>query len=206
MTRWIQRFAWTVLALGGAATWGVAIGWLNPVHPPDLDALPSQLGSLRTLEVYPVDSGLLGDLPPDRYTFRRVGDESGRAGEFYVAYFERGRRWSGRPHDVDVCYRAGGWEAEAPRTLTTASGARLQAQDFHKDEAKIRVFYWIQQPGFLPGEAGITAHLRRMLGPAILRQDVASIYFQFPSDQAPADAEVVAAADVLMRSLDALWR
>ena len=206
MTRWLQRFAWAMLALGGAATWGVAIGWLNPVHPPDLDALPEQLGTLRTLETYAVDSGLLGDLPPDRFTFRRIGDGEGREGELYLAYFERGRRWSGRPHDVDVCYQAGGWEAEPRRALRTPSGAVLHAQDFRKEDAAIRVFYWIQQPGFRPGEAGMTAHLRRMLGPAILRQDMASIYLQFPGAQAPSDAEAVAAADALMTSLDALWR
>ena len=107
---------------------------------------------------------------------------------------------------MDVCYRASGWEAEEASTLQTSAGARLLAQNFRKEDAAIRVFYWIQQPGFLPGEAGITAHLRRMLGPAILRQDVASVYFQFPLDGAPSDAEAVAAAAALMDGLDALWR
>lgn len=205
MKRWLPGIAWFLLALGGATSWGIAIGWLNPVHPPDLMALPEEIGPLRTLRIYEVDSGLLGDLPPDRFTFRQVGDGAGHEGEMYLAYFERGRRWSGRPHDLETCYRSGGWQAEAPRTLQTPSGARLSAQDFTKDGERIRVFHWIQQPGLLPGSEGMAAQLRRMFGPAILRQDMASIYLQFPAAQAPADESAIQTTEALIRALEALW-
>lgn len=206
MTRWLLRVAWLLLALGGVMSWGLAMGWLNPIHPPDLEALPLEFGGLRTLEIYPVDSSLLGDLPPDRYTFRRIGVEEEDQGELYVAYFERGRRWSGRPHDLEVCYRAAGWELLQSRVLWTSSGAMIQAQDFRKETATIRVFHWIQQPGLMPGKMGMGAQLQRMRGPAILRQDVASNYLQFPIEDAPPDERAVVAAEALIQGLEALWR
>jgi len=206
MSRWIHRFAWLVLALAGTATWGVSTGWLNPIQPPDLSQLPAELGGFRILETYSVDSGLLGDLPPDRFRFSRIEDDVGRSGQLYVAYFERGRRWSGRPHDLATCYRAGGWEAGPDRVMSTDSGASLTVQDFRMEERQIRVFHWIQQPGLEPGELSPAAMVQRMFGPFSLRQDMASIYLEFPLEHSPSDLEAVRAAQALMDGLAQLWR
>lgn len=205
MSKALPRLAWMLLLLGGAVTWGVTTGALNPRITPDLDALPASLGDFRTLEVFSVDSGLLGDLPPDRFTFRRIGDDAGRAGLLYLAYFERGRRWSGRPHDVPVCYRAEGWEPLGERQLETPSGAHFGIQDFSRGEEQIRVCYWIQQPGLLPGHETPRAYLGRMFGKARLRQDMASVYFEFPMAANLSDPEAIRTAQDLMTAMDGLW-
>lgn len=206
MSRWLLRLAWLLLALGGGATWGVAFGWLNPVHAPDLASLPDDFGSLRTLQIYSVDSDLLGEQPPDRFIYRLLGDEDGHTAELYVAWFERGRRWSGRPHNLETCYRADGWEAGPSRRLTAPDGAVWTAQEFSKPERSILVHHWIQQPGLPAGVSSPVAMLRRLLTPFRLRQDVASVYLQFPIDASLSDAEAARAAQALMTSIEDLWR
>lgn len=197
--------AWTALALGGALSWGTATGFLNPVAAPALDDLPAQLGLLSTLAVFEVDPGLLGEWPPDGFTYRRVADPAGREGLLYAAWFERGRRWSGRPHELEICYQVAGWEPETRRRLWTAAGASFTAQDFHSDQGRIRVFHWTQQPGLAPGSESVGGYLRRMMGPSRLRQDMASIYLEFPLEQAPEDAVAAEAAGLLMDWLETAW-
>jgi hypothetical protein len=203
--RTLKTLAWILLFLGGAVTWGVSLGALNPAVPPDLAALPEDLGGFRTLEVFPVDSEVLGELPPDRFTFRAVGDEAGHVGELYAAYFTRGRRWSGRPHDLEYCYRAQGYESESLRHLTTADGSRFAAQDFVDGEKKIRVFHWVQYPGIRPGQESPKNYLMRILDDTRLRQDMASIYVEFPLKSVPTDEAACQAVQALMSALDRLW-
>lgn len=205
MIRAVKILAWIVLGLGGAVTWGVSLGALNPAVPPDLAALPDDLGGFRTLQVFPVDSGVLGELPPDRFTFRAVGDEAGHVGQLYAAYFTRGRRWSGRPHDLEYCYRALGYESESLRFLHTADGSRFAAQDFSDGEKKIRVFHWMQHPGMRPGQESPKNYLKRILDDSRLRQDMASIYVEFPLESVPSDMAATHAAQAMMLALDRLW-
>lgn len=205
MRRGLSHLAWLLLLLGGGLTWSVSTGLLNPVHPPDLTILPAELGAFRTLEVYDVDASLLGDLPPDRYTFRRVADGAGHEANLYLAYYNRGRRWSGRPHDLPLCYRAAGWTPAGSEVLHTPSGARCEAQNFRLGERQIRVFYWVQQPGLQPGDESAQGYLRRMFKSDRLRQDMASAYLEFPAAAAPADADALLAVQALMSALDGLW-
>lgn len=201
-----MRMAWILVALGGLATWGAATGVLNPRRTPALEELADPAGALRTLRAYDVDYGLLGDQPPDAWSFRRIGDGAGHEGLLYVAYFERGRRWSGRPHELSVCYRANGWTPiGAGQELRTSQGARAQVHRFERDGDRIRVIHWVQTPGLLPGSESFAGYLRRIFGPARLRQDVASVYLEFPDSQTPGEAVLQEAVGAWMVSLEALW-
>jgi hypothetical protein len=106
---------------------------------------------------------------------------------------------------VDVCFRALGWNELDSRPIETPSGAKLQLTDFQREEEQIRVVYWQQRPSLQPGSQSASQHLARLGTVDALRQDIASVYFEFPVTSAPTDHEFSLAADALILSLESLW-
>jgi len=197
--------AWGLLLLGGGVSLFCNSGLLNPSVIPDLNLLEPQLGLFaRDFEIE-VDPELLGDLPPETFTFQNILGPDGQYGRMYIAYYSRGRRWSGRPHDLQVCYRAMGYTESDVNTLTTKSGAVLWSRVFQRENQTVKVIHWLQKPGRLPKEEGAWDHLQRVFQKNGLRQDVASIYFEFDLADAPSDEAFAGAAEELMGQVESLW-
>lgn len=205
MKRWLHVVAWVLLLSAGALAHLVSLGTVNPSVEPDLTKVQGSLGPIELGEVYQVDPLDLGALPPTTLLFQQLKTAQGSEGRMYVAYFERGLRWSGYPHAVDVCFRSLGWEDLASRKLETSSGARLSLHDFDREGEQVRLLHWQQRPSLVPGTEDAAALLGRLRTVDGLRQDVASIYFEFPLAEAPSDEELIEAAENLIQHLDALW-
>jgi len=168
--------------------------------------LPDRLGPLEVLEEFPLEREALGEEPPERATYRRVRDEHGHEGKLFVAYYERAQRWSGRPHDVEKCFEAQGWEEREAHRLDEAH--RLWSRLFARSDgtsAPIRVVHWLERPG--PDQDRIAAGelLGRVLSGNGFRPDVASLYLEFPADAAPDEESCVAAVRALSETLETLW-
>ncbi|MFK5956133.1 MAG: exosortase-associated EpsI family protein [Planctomycetota bacterium] len=197
--------AWFLILFGGGISLLCNSGWINPSITPDLALLETQIGPFaRDFEIE-VDPELLGDLPPERFTFQNIIGPNGQYGRLYIAYYSRGRRWSGRPHDLQVCYRAMGYTELEVDSLKTESGAVLWSRIFQRGNQTVKVIHWLQKPGRLPKEEGVSDHLQRILTKNGLRQDVASIYFEFDLADAPSDEAFIAASDDLISQVEALW-
>ena len=205
MTILLRRFSWLLLFCAGTLSHLSSRGVLNPTVMPNLEGLPYQFGSLTRGDLYEVDPLAMGSLPPDRFLYQEVLTPAGASGLCYLAYFERGKRWSGYPHNVDVCFRSLGWNELDSRAIETPGGAKLQLTDFQREEEQIRVVYWQQRPSLLPGSQSASQHLARLGSVDVLRQDIASVYFEFPVTSAPTDEEFGLAADALILSLESLW-
>lgn len=202
----LPSIAWLSLIAGGLLSLVTDTGLLNPAVAPDLTEMHAQMGDFaRNFEIE-VDPIVLGDLPPERYTFQSIAGPDGQEGRLYIAYYSRGRRWSGRPHDVDVCFRSLGFQELETSSLTTTGGAVLWSRVFQNEEDTVRVVHWQQRPGLLPGPQGPFYMLTRLFAPQGLRQDIASIYMEFPVDGAPAEADYAAAAQVVIDQLEELWQ
>ena len=115
--RRLALVAWLALFAGAAFSFLVELGALGAPVAPDLAQLPARVGPLELLEDIPVDPEALGEQPPERWAFRRVRDAHDHEGRLFVAYYERAQRWSGRPHDVEKCFTALGWEEREARRL-----------------------------------------------------------------------------------------
>jgi uncharacterized protein DUF3485 len=203
--RSIRRLAWLLLFCAGTLSHLSSRGILNPTVMPKLESLPSHFGPLSRAESYELDPLSLGSIAPDRFLYQEVLTPAGDSGLCYLAYFERGKRWSGYPHNVDVCYRSLGWSELDSRIIETPGGARLQLTDFQREDKQIRVVYWQQRPSLLPGFQTAAQHLARLGSLDALRQDIASVYFEFPVSSAPTDEEFGLAAHALILSLESLW-
>jgi hypothetical protein len=202
----LPTLAWLSLIVGGLFSLLTDTGWLNPAVAPDLQLLPKQFGSFAHNYEIEVDPIVLGDLPPERFTFQSIAGPEGQLGSLYVAYYTRGRRWSGRPHDVNVCFRSLGYTELSAELLHTAKGAILWSRVFTNEERTVRVVHWQQKPGTLPGPQGPFFMLSRLFSPYGLRQDIASAYMEFDLESAPAPEELAAAAQVLIDQLEKLWQ
>jgi hypothetical protein len=205
MTLAIRRLAWLLLFCAGSLAHLSSRGILNPTVKPSLESLPVELGPLSRGEIYEVDPLALGSMPPDDWLYQELLSPAGDLGLVYLAYFKRGKRWSGYPHSVDVCFRSLGWKECDSRMIQTPSGAKLQLSDFQREEERIRVVYWQQRPSLIPGSQTASHHLARLGTVDALRQDIASVYFEFPVTSAPTDEEFGLAADALILSLESLW-
>jgi hypothetical protein len=200
--------AWLALQLSAAFACLMESGLLGRSVAPDLARLPAFLGPLEVLEEFTLDPAQLGSDPPERATFRRVRDLHGHEGKLFVAYYERAQRWSGRPHDLEKCYAADGWQEREARRLDPDLG--LWSRRFERPRASggpeaVRVIHWLDRPG--PDRDGLDlfglgARLASLRG---FRPDVASAYLEFPADAAPAEAEAVAAARALSEALESSW-
>jgi hypothetical protein len=202
----LRGLSWTLLVLAGTLSLGVDQGWLGRAVVPDLALVPTRLGELGLTQDLPVAAESLGELPPEAWLFRGVRTSAGGAGRLFATYFERGRRWSGRPHDVDTCYRATGWEELAASEIATSAGAILQRRLYARDGERIVVVHWLARPGERPGSTLLESLQSRVALLHGLRQDVASVYWEFPEASAPADAELARASDDLFDALERLWR
>ncbi len=200
--RLFSTVAWLLFALAALASWLVDGGFLVRAVPPDLGRLPARIGPLALGEALPVEPGALGDLAPERWAYRRAEDAQGNPGVLYVAYYARSRRWSGRPHDVDACYRSLGWRQREARELAPG----LWARRFEQDGAAIQVVHWLEHPGAEARGLDLGALGKRLLAPRGLRPDAASIYLELDAGHAVTDAGFVAAARELSAALEELWR
>jgi len=206
MNRLLRPLAIASLVLGGTITWGSATGWLNPGQNLPLSALGQQFGPLHSVLIHDVDSGLLGDLPPDSFTFQTVQDDADREGLLYIAYYRRSRRWSGRPHELTICYRAIGYDLLDGRQLQTAAGSRYWLHHFSREGKEVQVLHWLQRPGMLPGEEGVLDHLKRIFSPQGLRQDVVSAYLEFPVEAGLGEDTLLLAATAISEDLAEIWK
>lgn len=204
----VLRFLpWLALYVCAAFSCLVEGGCLGQPVAPDLARLPARLGPLELLEEIPLEPGALGEQPPERAAYRRVRDSRGHEGRLFLAYYERAQRWSGRPHDVEKCFAALGWEEREAERLDGAY--RLWSRLFVRAEVErtesIRVLHWLERPGpdrerFSWRELGA-----RVVSLRGFRPDVASAYLEFPAGGAPDEAECVAAVRALSEALEGLW-
>src|SRR6185503_7591273 len=198
---------WLALYLCAGFSCLVEGGFLGQPVAPDLALLPARLGPLELLDEFPLEPGALGEQPPERATFRRVRDAEGHEGRLFIAYYERAQRWSGRPHDVEKCFAALGWEEREAHRLEGAY--RLWSRLFVRADAEksesIRVLHWLERPGTDRDRLTWRELGARVVSLRGFRPDVASAYLEFPSDGAPAEAECVEAVSALAAALEGLW-
>jgi len=201
----IPALAWAALLLGGGLSYLCNTG-LVPSVAPDLGALSPSMASIqRNFEIeFPIEA--LGDLPPERFTFQSIAGPDGQEGRLFVSYYKRSRRWSGRPHDLDVCYRSMGYAQLGTEIWETPKGATLWARVFEKQGRQVRVVHWLQTPGTQPGPVSLLDKIGRIGDPDGLRQDIASIYLEFELESAPSKEALISAAQAVIDDLDGLWR
>ena len=180
-------------------------GWLNSPVTPDFSQLEKQLGPLNRNFEIEVDPAALGDYPPERFTFQSVAGPDGQEGVLYISYYQRGRRWSGRPHDVNVCYRSMGYKEVDAKVIHTVEGAELWSRVFENDTRKVRVVHWLQRPGIVPGDESALTSLKMLFSPQGVRQDISSAYFEFDLEEAPTEEQLAAGAQALIEQLEHLW-
>jgi len=195
--------SWILLLLSGCFSLLIEGGLL--IHPvaPDLTRLPARIASLDLLEEIPVESAALGDLPPEHFAFRRIRDGAGNEGKLYVAYYRRAQRWSGRPHDVNVCYEALGWQERSARCSRASPFPWTRV--FEREGEAIRVLHWTEHPGVEADPIAPATIASRLVAPRGFRPDVASIYLEFAEPAAPPAEELQAAAQALSAALETLW-
>ncbi len=203
----LRALPWLALYLCAAFSCLVEGGFLGRAVAPDLARLPAQLGPLELLDEIALEPGALGEQPPERATFRRVRDAHGHEGRLFLAYYERAQRWSGRPHDVEKCFAALGWQEREAHRLAGAHRpwSRLFARADGEQSESIRVLHWLEHPG-PDRERGTWRELgMRLLSLRGFRPDVASIYLEFPADAAPDEGQCVEAVGALSEALEGLW-
>jgi len=201
--RALHAIPWLALFLAAAFSLLVESGlWIQPV-PPDLALLPPRLGSIELLEELPVAPDALGERPPERFSYRRIRDAAGHEGKLFIAYYRRAQRWSGRPHDVDRCFAAQGWEQRAATRLDAERGS--WSRRFERAGESIRVVHWLERPGPDGDDLAWQTLVARLASSRGFRPDVASIYFEFREDARPTDAEFEAGVSALSRALEKLW-
>lgn len=201
--RLLNTLSFASLLLAAAFAGVVELGWLARARTPDLATLPTTLGPLTLGAEIPFDAAALGETPPEAHAFRAVTDAAGREGRLFIAYYARAQRWSGRPHDVDKCFTAMGYEERAVHTLVEAH--RPWSRLFAKDGESIRVVHWLERPGDDANELGLAPLLARLADGSGFRPDVCSVYFEFAAEEAPDDAAAAEAVAALSRALDARW-
>jgi len=201
--RLLNSLSSAAMLLAAAFAGAVESGLFARARGPDFASLPSQLGALTLGTEIPFDLSALGETPPEAFTFRAVTDEAGRAGQLFIAYYARAQRWSGRPHDVDRCFTAAGYQEREVHTLEEAH--RPWSRLFEKDGQSIRVVHWLERPGDDANALGLGPLVARLADGSGFRPDVCSVYFEFPAESAPDDDAAAAAVAALSRALDARW-
>lgn len=201
---WLARRAAGALLLAGAALSFVSEGgWLARPVAPALQALPARLpGGLAIGEPIPFDLAALGEQPPESHAYRTVHDPQGHEGRLFLAFYERAKRWSGRPHDLEGCYAAAGWSEVGAVRLEGAPYPWIRT--FARAGARVRVVHWIDVPGAEPAP-GARGFVTRLLGSSGLRRDVVSVYVEFPLEDAPDEAGLAAVARDVSQALEDLW-
>lgn len=201
----IPTLAWLSLALGGLLSYLCNTGMV-PTIAPDLQLLQAEMGPVvRNYEI-PVEAAILGDLPPERFTFQSIAGPEGQEGRLYVAYYKRSRRWSGRPHDLDICYRSMGYSELETEQWEVPGGGLVWGRVFEKPDRKVRVVHWLQNPGLAPGPDSVIKKISRLTTAHGLRQDIASIYMEFDYEGAPSKEALSEAAQAVIDDVESLWR
>jgi hypothetical protein len=206
----LRLTAWLALYVGASFTGLVEAGLLGHAVAPDLAGLPARIGPLEIVAELPLDPGTLGQQPPERCAFLRVRDVRGHEGRLFIAYYARAQRWSGRPHDVEKCYAALGWQERSAHRLAEAHRpwSRLfvrPCKQGEQSEESIRVVHWLERPGPDQDRLAPRELLARLSSARGFRPDVASLYLEFPAGAEPDDAECAAAAEELSRLLESRW-
>lgn len=199
----LRTLPWLALYLCAAFSLLVERGLFGTARAPDLARLSARLGALELLEALPVEADALGEQPPERHAFHRVRDARGNEGRLFIAYYARAQRWSGRPHDVEKCFEALGWQERDARRLAEAH--RPWSRLFEREGRTIRVVHWLERPGPDADRLDGRELLARLASGRGFRPDVASIYFEFEAGAGPDDAECAASVAALSRELEALW-
>ena len=106
------------LTLFGAAAFSALVesGALGRARAPEFARLQTNLGVLKLGPELDFDVEALGSTPPERFAFFPLEVE-GHTGRLFLAYYERAQRWSGRPHDLEKCYAALGWQEREAHQL-----------------------------------------------------------------------------------------
>jgi hypothetical protein len=201
--RLLNTLSFAGLFLAAAFAGVVELGWLAEARTPELGSLPTKLGPLELGAEIPFDAAALGQTPPEAYTFRAVTDAAGREGRLFIAYYARAQRWSGRPHDVDKCFAAMGYEEREVHVLDEAH--RPWSRRFEKEGEALRVVHWLERPGDDANELGLAPLVARLADGSGFRPDVCSVYFEFPAEGAPDDVAAAEAVAALSSALDARW-
>jgi len=201
--RFLSTFSGAFLLLSAGFAGAVELGLFARASGPELATLPAALGPFTLGAEIPFDPAALGETPPEAFTFRSVTDAAGREGQLFIAYYARAQRWSGRPHDVDRCFTALGYEEREVHTLDEAH--RPWSRRFEKDGRAIRVVHWLERPGDDANALGLAPLVARLVDGSGFRPDVCSIYFEFPAEAAPDDATAAAAVAALSQAIDARW-
>ncbi|NOT30702.1 MAG: exosortase-associated EpsI family protein, partial [Planctomycetes bacterium] len=181
----LRALPWLVLYLCAGFSLLVERGLFGSPVAPDLARLPAQLGPLQRLELLPFEAAALGQDPPERYAFHRVRDAHGNEGRLFLAYYERAQRWSGRPHDVEKCYTALGWQQREAHRLTEAH--RPWSRLFEREGRALRVVHWLERPGSDEDRLDPREFGARLVSGRGFRPDVVSIYLEFEAELAPSD-------------------
>lgn len=202
---WLLRHAAAAVLFAAAGfSFVTEGGWLARPVAPALEDLATRPGptDLEIGEAIPFDLTALGEQPPEAHAYRTVRDAQGHEGRLFLAYYERAKRWSGRPHDLEGCYAAAGWTEVEARRLDAAPFP--WARTFERDGARIRVVHWIDVPGAdpAPGARGLLTRLSSSSG---FRRDVVSAYVEFPLEEAPDDAGLASLAGAVSTALEDLW-
>jgi hypothetical protein len=200
--------AWGLLYLAASLALALESGLVGRAAPPHLERLPETLGPLHVHEELAFDPASLGSTPPERFTFRRVTDAAGHEGRLFLAYYARAQRWSGRPHDVEKCYAAQGWEERESHRLDEAHrpwSRRFEQLEANGAPAAIRVVHWLERPGPDDDRVSLVELGARLLSARGLRPDVTSIYFEFPAEAAPDDASATEAVRALSQAVESAW-
>jgi len=199
----MSRLAWLSLYLAAAFSFLIEGGWLVHSQAPELERLPTRLGALETVATLPVEPAVLGDQPPERHSYQVVRDPAGREGQLFIAYYRRAQRWSGRPHDVEKCYAAAGWqELEAHRL---GGPNRPWSRLFERGDERLRVIHWLERPGCDSEVIDWSTLCSRFADGRGFRQDVASLYLEFPAEAVPEESLLEAAVEALSSALESLW-
>lgn len=207
--RLLRALGWTLLYGGALVSCVLESGALASAAAPDFARLPRALGPLTRLAELDFDPAALGATPPERHCFQAVRDAAGREGRLFLAYYERAQRWSGRPHDLELCYAAAGWRESEAHRLEEAH--RPWSRRFEREgpdglREAVRVVHWLERPGPDEDRVSLLELGRRLLSGNGLRPDVVSVYFEFPADAAPSDEDAARAVAALSIALEDAWR
>lgn len=203
----LRSAAWLTLYVCAGFAGLVEAGLLGRAVAPDLAGLPARIGPLELVEELPLDPATLGEQPPERSAFLRVRDARGHEGRLFLAYYARAQRWSGRPHDVEKCYAALGWQERSAHRLDEAHRpwSRLFVRAGEQGEESIRVVHWLERPGPDQDRLAPRELVARLSSARGFRPDVVSLYLEFPAGAEPDDAECAAVAAELSRLLESRW-
>ncbi len=194
---------WFLLIAAGMLSFAVEMGaWIRPV-PPDLARLGGTIGGLELGPEIALEPSALGDRPPERFLYRSARLADGSEGRLFVAWYRRAQRWSGRPHDVDRCYRSLGWEQRcaARSRVTPYPWTRL----FAREDESLRVVHWLEHPGEEADPIAPAVWWSRLRSPRGLRPDVVSVTLELPASATTPAHEIEAAARALSDEIEWLW-